>query len=423
MGMFSGDIGRYRSIISTLFAIACIGYLIAIYLLDIETEVMFGRFENADAIWRGVIPSIEYPPFALVFMLIPRIFASTPYWYNVGYVAEIFVFMVIGLILISKLAERFQYNQKKAMLLYAVLMLLMLEFVLDRFDIIPAVFTLGSFYCFVTKRYGWAFALLSMGTMTKLYPAIIFPLYLIPFILKKEWLNTLKYIGIFVITALVVTLPAFLIDPSLVFDFLGYHSDRPLQIESVFSSLIYPLSMLGLTDVSIDFSFGSDNLIGPLPDAIAPLLTPLMIVAIVAMYLVYAHFASKNKESEIDMSLFGTVILVVVLLFILVGKVFSAQYLIWIIPPLIFILMMSSEERYKRDLLILMILSLIITQLEFAYNVGYLGGGANINDLGMMIVLVRNIVVIVMLYKLLKNIWVRYHRTSGKNPQEDLPSG
>ena len=40
----------------------------------------------------------------------------------------------------------------------------------------------------------------------------------------------------------------------------------------------------------------------------------------------------------------------------------------------------------------------ILTQLEFAYNVGYLGGGASINDLGMFVILVRNLLVAAMLW-------------------------
>ena len=40
------------------------------------------------------------------------------------------------------------------------------------------------------------------------------------------------------------------------------------------------------------------------------------------------------------------------------------------------------------------VLTLVLTQLNFAYNIGYLGGGENINDLGMMVILARNIAAI-----------------------------
>lgn len=407
---------RYQTIACLLFAVACAGYLIAIYLLGLETEVMFGRFVDADQVWNGEIPDFEYPPFALVFMIIPRIFASTPFWYNVGFVIEMFVFMVIGLVLISKLADRFQYDRKKAVLIYTIFMLLMFQFIVDRYDIIPAVFVLASFYCITTKRYGWAFALLALGAMTKLYPVVLFPIYALLFIMDRDWKWTLKGTAVFAATSLATIVPVLLTGPELITNFFDYHMDRPLQIESIASSFIYPFSMIGLADVGIEFGFGSDNLIGPLPDAVASILTPLMVVSITFVYLIYAH--ALHKEKERDVFMLGAVATTVLLLFITVGKVFSAQYLIWVMIPLIFLFMTSADPKFKRTLFALTVLSLLLTQLVFAYNIGYLGGGANIDALGMMIILARNLVVLTILCYLLKQMYVRYSNTASACPEE-----
>ena len=96
---------RTQLVLAILFLVACIGYLVAVNVLGIETEVMRDRFWlNAEPMAHGVIPDTEYPPLALLFIAIPRIFADTPFGYNVAFVAEIFLFMVAGLLLTSRLA-------------------------------------------------------------------------------------------------------------------------------------------------------------------------------------------------------------------------------------------------------------------------------------------------------------------------------
>ena len=389
---------KYQIIIAALFLVACIGYLVAVHFLNIETEVMRDRFwKNAEPLFNGEVPVMEYPPFALVFFAIPRLFADTPWGYNVAYVAEVLVFMVVGLLLVSKLAERMGHDQKKAMLVYAILMLLMLEFVVDRYDIFPAILTLASFYMFASKRHGCACLLLAVGAMTKLYPAVLFPLYLLYLAYGRQWRDAAVSCAAFLGTCVLIVGVAWLINPELITNFLSYHTDRPLQIESVPASVVYLLSMFGLTDVWIQpfadpDSFGSDNLIGPLPDAVASVMMPLMVVLILAVYAYYAVLRHRGVRDD-DLRLIGLAAVAVLMLFMVANKVFSSQYLIWAIAPIAFVVA-SRDTGFERRLLWLSVLVLVLTQANFAYNAGYLGGGENINDLGMMVILARNVLAV-----------------------------
>ena len=392
---------KYQIIIAALFLVACIGYLVAVHFLNIETEVMRDRFwKNAEPLFNGevpVVPVMEYPPFALVFFAIPRLFADTPWGYNVAYVAEVLVFMVVGLLLVSKLAERMGHDQKKAMLVYAILMLLMLEFVVDRYDIFPAILTLASFYMFASKRHGCACLLLAVGAMTKLYPAVLFPLYLLYLAYGRQWRDAAVSCAAFLGTCVLIVGVAWLINPELITNFLSYHTDRPLQIESVPASVVYLLSMFGLTDVWIQpfadpDSFGSDNLMGSLPDAVASVMMPLMVVLILAVYAYYAVLRHRGVRDD-DLRLIGLAAVAVLMLFMVANKVFSSQYLIWAIAPIAFVVA-SRDTGFERRLLWLSVLVLVLTQANFAYNAGYLGGGENINDLGMMVILARNVLAV-----------------------------
>jgi len=415
MGLLSDDARREQLVYSAVFGIACIIFLVAVAVLNIESEVMRDRFANAEDMLNGNLHKLEYPPLVLVLIAIPRLFASAPFAYSIGFVAEMFVFFVIGLLVISKLAKKYDRDEKAYMLAYTVLVLLMTEFAIDRFDIVPAILALAAVYCFVTKRYVLAFVLLSMGTMIKLYPAVLFPIFLIPFIMNRNWKKVLKCTAVFVIASLAVVVPVMILQPDLISETIMYHADRPLQIESLASSFIYLFGMLGLTSVTIigvlASGFGSDDLVGGWADGAASAMMPLMIISIVAVYVLYAYALKKIKGTGTGsdrLYLFANAILLSVMLFIMIGKVFSSQYLLWIIPPLLFVFMVSDDVKWGRTVFIIFAVILALTQLQFAYNVGYLGGGENINDIGMMMILARNILMVVLLYLIVRPIYDRY---------------
>jgi len=424
MGLLSADAKREQMIYIIIFCIACIIFLTAVAFLGIESEVMKDRFKNAEDLLNGGLDKLEYPPLVLVLIVIPRIFASTPFAYSIGFVAEMFIFFALGLMIIAKLAKKFGKDEKTYMLAYTVLMLIMTEFVVDRFDIVPAVLSLAAVYCYVTKRYMLAFALLSMGTMIKLYPAVLYPIFIIPLMLDRKWDRVLKGTAVFAVVALAVIIPVMLLQPDLISGTIAYHADRPLQIETLASSFIYLFGMLGLTTVTIigvlASGYGSDDLIGGWADGAAPVMLPLMVIVTVIVYILFAHLFKRAKtegDTNDRLYLFATAILLCVMAFIMFGKVFSSQYLLWIIPPLLFVFMFSSDVKWGRTVFILFVIILLITQLQFAYNVGYLGGGENINDLGMMLILARNILMVIFLYLIVRPIYDRYLSKRPPAPQ------
>jgi len=407
MGKEDSGIRRYQIILGILFAAASAVYLLTVHFTGIETEAVKVYFPYADTLAHGGIPEMEYPQFALVFMAIPRIFASTPLGYNIAFVAEVFVFFMIGLVVIGKLAKRYYQSQRKMMLIYTILMMLMFEFVVDRYDIFPAVLTLTSLYLFVTKKYMWAFVLLSVAMMTKLYPAVLLPIYLFPFIINRDWSNALKGGGVFVAVAALIILPFLILDHGSALHFLSYNMDRPLQIESTPASFIAVGSILGLTGTSIGFSFGSDNMMGSWPDAVAPYMMPLMLLAVIAVYFIHVYILLRLRKEGQDnennrMVFLGGAVLLSILVFIIFGKVFSSQYLIWIIPFVVFMMMTSIDHTSKLYILILSAVSIALTQLNFAVNIGISGGGSGITDAGMMIILARNIVTIILFAYVIK---------------------
>ncbi|MBQ7979849.1 MAG: DUF2029 domain-containing protein [Candidatus Methanomethylophilaceae archaeon] len=412
---------------TVLLAIAFIGYLIAIYVLDIETEVIRDRFPDADQLFNGDIPITEYPPLSLIFFVIPRIFFSDPFGYNIGYVIMIFVITIVGLHLMRRTAESLNMNPVWAMTIYSVLIALLLEYVADRYDIIPAVMTLASFYFFINKKMPAAFIILALAMMTKLYPAILLPIYLIIYMVERDWKGFATGTVWFLIGAAVVALPCLLIEPDLIMGFMGYHSARPLEIDSFAATLIYPFSLFGLTDVWIQAStdagsYGSDNLRGPLCDAVAPWLTPIMIVLIVLFILWYGSVRYRLEKVDERAFVLSAAIFISLMIFILVGKVLSSQYIIWVIPFLALSLLLMKDHKLKWRIFWLSVATVVLTQINFAYTYLVTGGGESISSLSIIMILVRNLMLLAITLLLLKEIRnVRNHGSSDEDRCSDLP--
>ncbi len=382
-----------------------------VYGADVETEVIRDRYwVDAVPLFSGEVPTIEYPPLALVFIAIPYLFGSTPWGYETAWVAMMVVVLIAGLMMTSRLARDVGCDESRAMVLYAVLCLVMWEFVLDRFDIIAMVLTLASVLLFVEKRYPWAFVLLAFGALVKVYPILLFPVFFIFLARERRWRDALVSTAAMLVFGVVVVAVFWLIDPSTVTNFLEYNTGRPLQIESVASSVVYVISLLGLTDVWIqpstaDGSFLSDNLRGPLADSLADWMLPLAIVLVIVVWALYLWRSRPGEGLELLMLASVACILV----FMVFNKVFSTQYLIWL-SGAVLVYAMVSPGRLGRRLVLLTVAALVLGQLDFAYNVGYLGGGDAIDTAGMLIILVKNAVVV---WLMLESVWGMVRRERG----------
>lgn len=391
---------RNRTLLALAFLVACIVYLLVVRASGIETEVIRDRYWlDAEPLFRGEFPATEYPPLAMVFFAIPRVFGSSPWGYETAYVAMMWAFMVLGLLMADRTARDLGYSRGRAMGLYSLIVLLLLEFVLDRFDMIVAVFVIASLMFFAEGRSRMSFLMLAIATLLKVVPAVLFPVLLIALIAQGRRRDAFEGAAVYIMAGAVVMAVFWLIEPDSVTSFLDYNSDRPLQIESVAASFLYPLSMAGVSDMWIqsadeEGSHLSDNLRGSLPDDVASVLLPVTCVAVVAVWALYAWRERRRPSGGIGAMALAC--LAAMLMFLVTNKVFSSQYLLWLVGPVLLVLM-TSGKREGRTVLRLTVAVIVLTQLNFAYNVGYLGGGANIDDLGMMILLVRSVVCIALL--------------------------
>jgi hypothetical protein len=169
-------------------------------------------------------------------------------------------------------------------------------------------------------------ALLGAGIALKLYPAVLMPL-----VVLWEWRVTRRLPWRSAIAGAVASGLAFasmwLLAPAQIGEMLSYHGQRPLEIESTGASLAW---LLG--NSRPDFGFGSWNLIAPSAATIISTMTGMTIGCLLVLYAAYA----------LGWFGLGAIWAMVLLVAIATSKVFSTQYLLWVLP---FVVLALGEER------------------------------------------------------------------------------
>ncbi len=268
----------------------------------------------------------EYPILALIpFSL--GLSSVDPHWYQVAFALWMLLIAVVVYIMLVR------YRSRKSAIVYAVYLTIAGWGTLaGRFDIILAALTLGALLCAVRARWKWSFALLALATMFKFYPLLL----IIPFLLAQQmqvqnarWYAWRRWIplGIYVAVCAVIVVVSLLLNVGGTLAPLSYFGDRPIQVESLAASVIWLSNFFNHSSFYFDFTFGSINIFSPLSSDISLGGAILLIVG-----LLYTYWLQWQRKIDLAVSCLLTLLIVIVM-----GKVFSPQYLIWLIPFLAYV--------------------------------------------------------------------------------------
>ncbi|TMC06293.1 MAG: DUF2029 domain-containing protein [Chloroflexi bacterium] len=207
--------------------------------------------------------------------------------------------------------------------------------VLGRYDLVPAFVTVLALWAARRRRFGPAYALLAVGVLLKLYPALFVPL-----VAMEQWralggvpLRTrppravVAGVGLFCLLTAAGFAVAFLVNPAGWLGPFSYNAGRPIQLESVPATLLWLSGLLGFP-TGPDKSFGSTNLVGQLS-------TPISLLADLALVagLVWVYLRQAAGRLELTAAFAGCLLVVIA-----TGRVLSPQYLIWVLPFLAILL-------------------------------------------------------------------------------------
>src|ERR1700730_16109455 len=230
---------------------------------------------------------LEYPTLTLL-VFTPELLAPLVY-----YQMTFAILMALMAVFIYWLLLR--YAPRGAALAFAGFMLIGAWATAEaRFDLVPAALTLLCVIAAIRKRWTYAYIALSIGFLLKIYPLLFFPalfiaeqqdarLFSFPHspltlatllaelgqtlrsIRRWRWKNTLIFFGIILG---VTSLFALLDFRGAVLSQLTYFTNRPVQVESTGSTLLFLATHFGIPGHTV-YTFGSINIVSALGGPVA----------------------------------------------------------------------------------------------------------------------------------------------------------
>ncbi len=312
---------------------------------------------------------LEYPPLSLVIFSL-ALFAPLHY-----YTVVFAILMALTIVFIYWLLLR--YGPRGAALAFAIYMVTgAWGIALGRFDLLPAALTLICVIAAERKYWTYAYIALAFAFLLKIYPILFLPALFIAEqqdarrfytprqslklaslpgelwqtlrdIRRWRWKNTTIF---FAILLGVTGFFALLNFQGAVLSQLSYFANRPVQIESTGSPILFLAAHFGYP-VQIVESFGSTNVVSRLERFVEFFLDVLFVAGY--LYVIFVQWRGKLDVTQ--------AFIAILLVFIVTGKVFSPQYLMWLIP------LLAYSEAYNRFWLIVWVPISLLTTYIFPY--------------------------------------------------------
>ncbi|HEV7807285.1 MAG TPA: glycosyltransferase 87 family protein [Solirubrobacteraceae bacterium] len=279
----------------------------------------------ADLLVGGQLPYLdfgfEYPPLAALPLWLAGVPGTDEATYAVSFAVLMAGCALVGQQLAARLAGPGRDGVVVAWLL-ALTPVVIGASVRTHFDALPIALALGGLLALARERPQLGFALLGLGTMTKLFPGLLAVIAFASLLGRGERRAALRGGAIFVVIVLAISLP---FAGSGYVESFTFHLDRPVQIESTPATVLFALGDSDVTGTNLrPDRFKSNGLDGGRADAVERLFALLLVAALAGIVALAAHGGDARR-----LVLCGFAAL---LAFVSLGKVFSPQYVIWLAP-------------------------------------------------------------------------------------------
>jgi hypothetical protein len=201
-----------------------------------------------------------------------------------------------------------------------------------RYDAVVGLLLCASLWAAFTDRPAVLGVALGLAVATKLTPLLAAPLFAIYFARSRRWRELAIASAGGMVAAGALCIPALALAGSSVLDMGRYHAERPLQIESTGAALLgVAHALFGGALTKVD-SYGSVNVLGAGDRWVSGASTVSELAAIALIYLAaWRQSGRAQSNGEAGLVLVRSLCAVLVA-FMVFGKVFSPQYLVWLVP-------------------------------------------------------------------------------------------
>jgi uncharacterized membrane protein len=286
----------------------------------------------AESLLHGALPYrdvfVEYPPGAFAVFMPPTAFGVSHYnaaFKSLMALCGAATILLVALVLVELGVTRWR--------LFAVIGLLAVSPVavgpisLNTYDAWPALLTVLSLFLFLRGRDLLAGGALGLAVSAKVYPIVLLPLAAVYVWRRSGSRRVTLALAALVAVAAAVVVPFAVYDLHGVVSSFRSQAERGLQVESLGASLLLAADRLGLYDAHVVTTTGvaGRNLTGSLPDAVAVATLALDALAVIAVWLLYAR--ARESRARLPLAFAAAVTG-----FLTFSKVFSPQYLVWLVP-------------------------------------------------------------------------------------------
>ena len=293
--------------------------------------------EAGEALLSGAIPYrdffIEYPPASLLAFVIPALLSQGAGGFATVFAAQMSLFLAGSLILVALAARESGRGWLAPALVFAVAALLLYPVATVRYDPLATLTLAAAVWAAAASRSLAGYAALALGAAAKLVPVLA-----LPALAATTWNGSgerpgLKELGrraapglaLFAAIVGIIFGAALVVGGGGFIQSFAYHSDRGLQLESVWTSALMALG--NVQDIS--FEFGAFDVSGPgaaLGSALSlPVTLALLVISALIMYR--EHHAVRLTRAD-----FPRFAAAFVLAFMVASKVLSPQYMLWLLP-------------------------------------------------------------------------------------------
>ena len=298
-------------------------------IVDTPTYEQYG-----DAIAAGQVPyrdfQLEYPPGALLPFVAPELTARKGDLGSYGHAFERWMAgagVLLTLFAAAALAtlRAPPLRATLALALIAVSPLLLGTVVLTRFDLWPAALTAAVLAALFAGRNELGALGLGAAIATKLYPIVLVPLGIAWVWRAHGRRRALAWTTLVAATCAAVFVPFAAVAPGGLGHSFGVQLHRPLQIESLGAATLIALHHVAGIGITLRSDHGSQNIEGSGADAVAIATTVLALFALCAVWFLFARGPAEPER-------LAAAAAASVATFMAFGKVFSPQFMIWLVP-------------------------------------------------------------------------------------------
>ena len=396
---------------ATVIGLTFLGLMLVTQKIPVGDMLLYQNV--GESILKGLIPyrdfTLEYPPYCIPLFILPAALTTEITNYQFLFCLQLGILdILLKLFFLKAIGSAAPPSRQLACLgLYCLSSLSLAYLYLRRFDLVVAMTVPLAILSFRKSKWTGCGFWIGIGTLIKLYPLLFIP----PAMFQAHKENRLYPL---IRGGLLSIIPALLLLPwAPWWKFILFHTERGLQVESLYASLLWAFRFLGI-DVVWTFNHSWWEIQGSVADALIPLARILFIGTVLlstfaAIKLVRAS-SPPHRESN-----FLIAMLLPLMAFVTWNLVLSPQYHIWLSTLSALVFATTTTASLKRDMAILTLISICVPLYYPSRSYHY-----GLDAPKTCVLLIRNIGLVVIWLNLLKHAFRGGDTTLPKLKEDDF---